>query len=216
MIENLLKLKHLYNLKLLNQEYFEGYQKEFKIDSILPNNLIELNNICSNCHLCNLSKTRRNIVFGNGNIRSDIMFVGEAPGEMEDNQGLPFVGRAGELLTKIIETTLPVKREEVYISNIVKCRPPNNRVPTLEEAETCKTYILKEIEIIKPKIIVTLGKTSFSYLMEDERAISKVRGKVFNFGNSKLIPTYHPSFLLRNPSKKVDTFNDMKLIRSLL
>jgi DNA polymerase len=216
MIENLLKLKHLYSLKLSGEEYFSGYQKEFKVDSILPNNLSSLRDICINCHLCNLSKTKRNVVFGNGNQNSDIMFVGEAPGESEDNQGYPFIGRAGELLTKMIETTLPLKREDVYISNIVKCRPPNNRTPSLEEAETCKPYILKEIEIVNPKIIVALGKTSFSYLMEDDRAISKVRGKVFDFMNRKLIPTYHPSFLLRNPSKKREAFNDMQLIRSLL
>jgi len=216
MIENLLKLKHLYSLKLLGEEYFSGYQKEFKVDTTLPNNLSALQNLCLNCHLCNLSKTRKNVVFGVGNRDAKIVFVGEAPGENEDIQATPFVGRSGELLTKIIETTLPLKREDVYISNIVKCRPPNNRNPSLEEAETCKPYVLKEIEIINPQIIVTLGKIAFSYLMEDDRPISKVRGSVFEFMNKKLIPTYHPSFLLRNPSKKREVFNDMKLIRSLL
>ena len=215
MIENLLKLKHLYSLKLSGQEYFTGYQTNFQIDSMLPNDLSVLKETCLNCHLCNLSKTRKNVVFGYGNNNSDIMFIGEAPGEREDNEGYPFIGRAGELLTKMIESTLPIKREDIYISNIVKCRPPNNRPPSLEESETCKPYVLKEIDLVNPKLIVVLGKTAFSYLMEDDRPISKVRGKVFDFMGKKLIPTYHPSYLLRNPSKKRESFNDMKLIREL-
>jgi DNA polymerase len=144
------------------------------------------------------------------------MFIGEGPGEMEDKTGRPFVGRAGKLLTKIIENVLELKRDDVYIANIVKCRPPNNRVPTIEEAETCKPYLLKQIDIINPEILVCLGKTAFMYLMNTHMPISKVRGQIFEYKGKKVIPTYHPSFLLRNPSAKKEAYKDFLLIKSML
>jgi len=135
---------------------------------------------------------------------------------MEDKTGRPFVGRAGQLLTKIINNVLELERKDIYIANIVKCRPPHNRVPTIEEAETCKPYLLKQIDIINPDILVCLGKTAFMYLMESNTPISKVRGLVFEFKGKKVIPTFHPSFLLRNPSAKKDAFKDFLLIKSML
>ena len=196
-------------------EFFEGFQsKDTKID--MPGKLKELEEICKNCTLCDLSKTRTNVVFGEGNHNAKLMFIGEGPGEMEDKTGRPFVGRAGQLLTKIIENVLNLKREDVYIANIVKCRPPNNRVPTIEEANTCKPYLLKQIEIINPKILVCLGKTAFMYLMNSDMPISKVRGQIFEYKGKKVIPTFHPSYLLRNPSAKKESFKDFLLIKGIL
>jgi len=214
-MKNLIKLKYLYKLKEAGVNYFDGFVSvEKKID--MPNELKELENICKNCSLCNLGKTRTNIVFGEGNPNAKIMFIGEGPGEMEDKTGRPFVGRAGKLLTKIIENVLELDRNDVYIANIVKCRPPNNRVPSIEEAETCKPYLLKQIDIIEPKILVCLGKTAFMYLLNSDLAISKVRGQIFEYKGKKVIPTYHPSFLLRNPSAKKEAYKDFLLIKSML
>ena len=214
-MKNLIKLKHLYKLKEAGMEYFEGFEsKEKEIN--MPNELKELEEICKKCTLCDLSKFRTNVVFGEGNPNAKLMFIGEAPGEMEDKTGRPFVGRAGKLLTKIINTVLKMDRSEVYITNIVKCRPPNNRVPTIEEAETCKPYLLKQIDIIDPEILVCLGKTAFMYLLNSDMPISKVRGQIFEYKGKKVIPTFHPSYLLRNPSAKKEAYKDFLLIKSLL
>ena len=212
---NLNKLKYLYHLKTIGEEYFEGFNKEKKINN-MPKELEELKKICINCTLCNLSKTRTNVVFGEGNPKAKLMFIGEAPGEQEDKSARPFVGKAGKLLTKIISNVLNLTREDVYITNIVKCRPPNNRVPTPEEAIKCKPYLLKQIDIINPEILVCLGKTAFMYLMDSDLPITKVRGRIFEFKEKKVIPTFHPSYLLRNPSAKKDAFKDFLLIKSLL
>ncbi len=214
-MKNLIKLKYLYKLKESGIEFFEGF--ESKEDNIkMPNQLQELEKICKNCTLCDLSKTRTNVVFGEGNPNANLMFIGEGPGEMEDKTGRPFVGRAGKLLTKIINNVLGIDRKEVYIANIVKCRPPNNRVPTIEEAQTCKPFLLKQIDIIKPEVLVCLGKTAFMYLMDSDMPISKVRGQIFEYKGKKVIPTYHPSFLLRNPSAKKEAYKDFLLIKSML
>ena len=212
---DLIKLKYLYHLKTIGEEYFEGFNKAKNINS-MPKELEELKKICINCRLCNLSKTRTNVVFGEGNPKAELMFIGEAPGEQEDKGARPFVGKAGKLLTKIISNVLNLSREDVYITNIVKCRPPNNRVPTIEEAIKCRPYLLKQIDIINPKILVCLGKTAFMYLMNSDLPITKVRGKIFEFKEKKVIPTFHPSYLLRNPSAKKDAFKDFLLIKSLL
>ena len=214
-MKNLAKLKYLYKLKVSGVEYFEGFESK-ETDIKMPNELEELEKICKNCTLCDLAKTRTNVVFGEGNPNAKLMFIGEGPGEMEDKTGRPFVGRAGKLLTKIINTVLELQRSDVYIANIVKCRPPNNRVPTIEEAQTCKPYLLKQIEIINPQILVCLGKTAFMYLLESDMPISKVRGQIFEYKGKKVIPTYHPSFLLRNPSAKKESYKDFLLIKSLL
>jgi len=220
-MQQLQLLKQLYLLKSFGDNYFNDPQSIETIQNIkttaMPSTLHELSAYTKSCHLCALSKTRKNVVFGEGNENADIMFIGEGPGEMEDNSGKPFVGRAGQLLTKIIENVLNLQRKDVYIANIVKCRPPSNRVPTEEEVNLCKPYLLKQIELVSPKIIVSLGATSYKYLTGDmDILISKVRGEVVQFGKIKLLPTYHPSFLLRNPSAKRDVFQDMLKIKAML
>ncbi len=213
---HILNTLHIY--KSLGLKYIDDIQDiDQNNNSIksLPNNLNDLENIVQSCYLCQLSKTRKNVVFGEGDTNADIMFIGEGPGANEDMTGKPFVGRAGELLTKIIENVLSIKREQVYIANIVKCRPPNNRVPTSQEVESCIPYLLKQINLIKPKIIITLGATAYNNLTNDKTPISKIRGEVLPFGDAKLIPTFHPSFLLRNPSAKKYVFADMKKVKKI-
>ena len=212
-------LQNLYQYKFLGYQYFDDIklpdvQKEEIVHD--SDNLEGLNIVVQNCNLCDLSKSRKCTVFGEGNLDAQIMFVGEGPGAMEDESGRPFVGKAGQLLSKIIETTLLLKREDVYIANIVKCRPPNNRVPTPAEADKCLPFLLKQIEFIKPKIIISLGSTSYRYLSKDQSSISRVRGEIINFGDGVLMPTFHPSYLLRNPSAKKFVFADMLKVRSML
>jgi len=213
---NALTLKKLLALKQFGINYVEPI-KEFTNDKVeLPDNINELKNIVLNCHLCELSKSRTNVVFGEGDINSKVMFVGEAPGANEDLQGRVFVGRAGELLTKMIENVLNIPRSSVYIANIVKCRPPNNRTPKAEEALVCREYLFKQIEIVNPNLIVALGSTSYFYLTNDKTPISRIRGSLIDYQNIKLIPTFHPSYLLRNPSAKKEAFSDMLKVKEFL
>ena len=168
---------------------------------------------CTRCKLHTLGRTQ--VVFGVGNPEADLMFVGEAPGRDEDLQGYPFVGRAGQLLTKIIEA-IALKREDVYIANVIKCRPPENRNPEPDEVATCEPFLFRQIDIIKPKVIVALGKFGAQTLLRTLDPISRLRGRVFDYRGAKLIPTFHPAYLLRNPSSKREVWEDMKLVRSLL
>lgn len=171
--------------------------------------------VTNGCVKCRLSETRKNVVFGEGNPSSILMFIGEAPGADEDNTGRPFVGRAGQLLTKIIES-IDLKRDDVYIANIIKCRPPENRNPLEEEIKQCAPFLREQIEIIRPKIICTLGKFSTEFIIgTDKGTISAVRGKEFDYNGIMVIPTYHPSYLLRNTNAKRETWEDMKKIRDL-
>ncbi len=211
-----LQLKKLLIQKALGDSYVQAITPLQERNINLPDNLNDLKQICNSCHLCELSKSRNKVVFGKGDPKSNIVFIGEAPGATEDSLGEPFVGRAGELLTNMIERVLERPRSSVYISNIVKCRPPNNRTPTPKEALTCRPYILKELEIIQPKLIVALGATAFRYLTNDTTAISKARGHFFTYHNSKVLPTYHPSFLLRNPSAKKEAYYDMLKVKKFL
>jgi DNA polymerase len=169
---------------------------------------------CTRCKLHTLG--RKQIVFGVGNPQADLMFVGEAPGADEDEQGIPFIGRAGQLLTDIIEKGLKMSRADVYIANVIKCRPPQNRNPEPDEVETCEPFLFQQIDIIKPKVIVALGKFGAQTLLRTLEPISKIRGRVFEYRGSKLIPTFHPAYLLRNPSSKRDVWEDMKLVLTLL
>jgi DNA polymerase len=168
---------------------------------------------CTRCKLHAQGRTQ--IVFGVGNPDADLMFVGEAPGADEDIQGFPFVGRAGQLLTKIIEA-IDLKREDVYIANVIKCRPPGNRNPELDEVATCEPFLFQQIDIIKPKVIVALGKFGAQTLLRTLDPISRLRGRVYEFRGAKLVPTFHPAYLLRNPSSKREVWEDMKLVRTLL
>jgi DNA polymerase len=168
---------------------------------------------CTRCKLHTLG--RKQIVFGVGSPEADLMFVGEAPGADEDEQGIPFVGRAGQLLTKIIEA-IDLRRDDVYIANIIKCRPPQNRNPEPDEVAACEPFLFRQIEVIKPKVIVALGKYAAQTLLRTDAPISRLRGRLFDYRGAKLIPTFHPAYLLRNPSSKREVWEDMKLVRSLL
>jgi DNA polymerase len=177
--------------------------------------LDELEAIASVCVKCNLSKTRTQVVYGVGNPNADLMFIGEAPGRDEDEQGKPFVGRAGQLLTDIIKA-MKLTRDDVYISNVVKCRPPENRNPEPEELDACRPYIRQQVGIIKPRVIVTLGKFALQSLTEKAYGITAVRGKWLEYNGVKVMPTYHPAYLLRTPSAKKDVWNDMKMVMAEL
>ena len=164
------------------------------------------------CVLCKeLSRCRTSVVFGSGSPRAEIMFVGEAPGRDEDLQGEPFVGRAGELLTKII-TAMGCRREDVYIANVLKCRPPENRTPLPHEVENCLPYLISQIELIRPKVIVGLGATAVRALLDVELGITKMRGHWYTFRDIPIMPTFHPAYLLRNPAAKKEVWDDMKAV----
>ncbi len=168
---------------------------------------------CTRCKLHGLG--RRQIVFGVGNPTADLMFVGEAPGADEDIQGIPFVGRAGQLLTRIIEA-IGLTRDDVYIANVIKCRPPQNRNPEQDEVDTCEPFLFRQIDIIRPRVIVALGTFAARALLRTLDPISRLRGRVYDYRGAKLVPTFHPAYLLRNPGSKRDVWEDMKLVRSLL
>jgi len=167
------------------------------------------------CTRCELHQTRKTVVFGTGNENADLMFVGEAPGADEDRSGEAFVGRAGQLLTKIIEA-MELTRDEVYIANVIKCRPPGNRNPSSFEIETCEPFLQKQIELIKPKVICALGAFAAQTLLRTNQRISMLRGRFHDYHGVKVMPTYHPAYLLRNPHGKRDVWEDMKKIMTEL
>jgi len=185
-----------------------------KIDIINSNNEDQLKIISQEmvgCQLCQLAKTRQNIVFGDGNPKAQIVFVGEAPGADEDQQGLPFVGKAGQLLTKIIEA-MGIKRKDVYICNILKCRPPENRNPLPDEISFCEPFLKKQLQAISPKVICALGTFAARTLLKTDVTISLLRGRFHAYNGIKLMPTYHPAYLLRNPSAKKQVWEDVQLL----
>lgn len=168
-----------------------------------------------NCTRCKLHKARTNIVFGVGNPKAELVFVGEGPGRDEDEQGEPFVGRAGKLLTQMIEA-MGLKRSDVYICNVVKCRPPENRLPEKDEIETCSPYLIRQLDVIGPKVICCLGACSAQTLLKTNQGISRYRGEWFDFRGSKLMATYHPAYLLRNPPAKSEVWKDLQKIMAYL
>ena len=174
---------------------------------------IEIGPQCVRCKLCELGRSQ--VVFGVGHPKARLMFVGEAPGEDEDKKGEPFVGRAGQLLTKIIEA-ISLTREQVYIANVIKCRPPGNRNPEPDEVAACEPFLFRQIEIIRPRVIVALGKFAAQCLLRSTEPITKLRGREFEFHGATLIPTFHPAYLLRNPPAKREVWEDMKKVRALL
>lgn len=163
------------------------------------------------CQRCGLCHERKHIVFGAGNPSARLVFIGEGPGRDEDLQGEPFVGAAGELLTRIIQA-IKLTRDEVYIGNIVKCRPPQNRNPLPDEIATCLPFLKRQLDAIQPEFIVALGKVAAQTLLETDQAISRLRGRFYDYNGIRLLPTYHPAYLLRSPEKKRDVWEDMKLL----
>jgi uracil-DNA glycosylase family 4 len=182
----------------------------------LPEALTAVREDLGDCTRCKLhAQGRKQIVFGVGNPSAEVMFVGEAPGADEDLQGIPFVGRAGQLLTKMIEA-MGFKRDDVYIANVLKCRPPGNRNPEPDEIEQCEPFLFRQIASIQPKVIIALGAFAARTLLKTQDPISRLRGRVYEYRGAKLIPTFHPSFLLRSPGYKREAWEDLKKAMALL
>ena len=205
----LIQYQDIYDTPLyINNAFQQGVSK--KQNQIVLNSYFHS---IKNCLDCSLGHTRKNFVFGEGNPTSDIVFIGEAPGEKEDLEGIPFVGKSGKLLDKIL-FAIGLKRSDVYILNIIKCRPPNNRNPLNEEIKKCEKYLIKQLKIINPKLIVSLGKIAATTLLKRNESLSNLRKKIHKYNNIDLIATYHPAALLRNPNLKKDAWEDFKIIKS--
>jgi DNA polymerase len=180
-----------------------------------PQSLEAIREWIGDCQRCKLAGGRKTIVFGQGNPNAGLMFVGEGPGADEDEQGLAFVGKAGQLLTKIIEA-IGLRREDVFIANVLKCRPPQNRNPEPDEILSCQPFLEAQIRVIRPKVIVGLGKFAGQWLLKTAEPISRIRGRLGEYQGIKVMPTWHPAYLLRNPGAKREVWEDMKVVRSLL
>jgi uracil-DNA glycosylase family 4 len=184
-------------------------------ERIADDSLLKTRADLGDCTRCKLHKGRNKIVFGDGNPKAELVFVGEGPGHDEDVQGLPFVGRAGKLLTQMIEA-MGLHRKDVYICNVVKCRPPENRAPEKDEVATCSPFLMRQIDVIAPKVIVCLGSVAAQTLLETNRGISQFRGQWLEFRGRKLLATYHPAYLLRNPSAKSEVWKDLQKVMAVL
>ncbi len=209
-----LKFSGIDRIPLRNTELRERISGEIKNISTAKKKYHDLKYLeeeIENCRRCNLHSTRKHIVFGKGNSNADLVLVGEAPGTDEDFKGEPFIGAAGQLLTRIIQA-IGLKRDDVYITNIIKCHPPGNRNPQVDEIEACKPFLVKQLKAIRPRIICALGAFATQTLLETDESISSLRGKFYQFGEIKLMPVYHPAYLLRNPHKKREAWKDMQLI----
>jgi uracil-DNA glycosylase len=185
------------------------------INKIADDTLPKIQTDLGDCTRCKLHRGRTKLVFGDGNPKAELVFVGEGPGRDEDMQGLPFVGRAGKLLTQMIEA-MGLQRQDVYICNVVKCRPPENRTPEKDEVETCSPFLLRQLDAISPKVIVCLGSVAAQTLLETNRGISHFRGEWLDFRGRKLMATYHPAYLLRNPSAKGEVWTDLQKVMAVL
>jgi DNA polymerase len=185
------------------------------VNKIKDDTLLKIREDIGDCTRCKLHKGRNKIVFGDGNPKAELVFIGEGPGADEDAQGLPFVGRAGKLLTQMIEA-MGLQRRDVYICNVVKCRPPENRAPEPDEVATCSPYLLRQIDVIKPKVIVCLGAVAAKTLLETTRGISQFRGQWLEWRGHKLMATYHPAYLLRNPNAKGEVWKDLQKVMAEL
>lgn len=198
--------------RALGVEYLDVLWPEPRMpDAAIRLSLTEVREELGECTRCKLHRHRTQIVFGVGNPKARLVFVGEAPGADEDAQGEPFVGRAGQLLTKIIQA-MGMQREDVYICNIIKCRPPNNRTPESDEILACQPFLLKQLQAISPQFICALGGPAAQTLLRTKEPISRLRGKFYDYHGIPLLPTYHPAFLLRNPHEKKTVWEDMKLL----
>jgi uracil-DNA glycosylase len=185
------------------------------VNKVADDSLLKIREDYGECTRCKLHSTRNKLVFGDGNPKADLVFVGEGPGRDEDAQGLPFVGRAGKLLTQMIEA-MGLQRKDVYICNVVKCRPPENRLPEPDEIKTCSPFLLRQLDVIAPRVVVCLGACSAQTLLETNRGISHFRGEWLDFRGRKLMATYHPAYLLRNPAAKADVWKDLQKVMAVL
>jgi len=216
-LKNALLLKQLYQLKQLGYRYTSVTPyKDEEPNLSLPNTLENLKKQALACHLCDLSKQRNKVVFGKGNPQATLLIVGDTPSSSDDSSGEVFTGRTGELLTKMIENVLGLNRENVYITNALKCRAIDALNPSSAHLHTCYPYLLKEIALVEPKIVLALGQTAYHMLTQDDSPLEKVRGILHTQEGYQLIATYHPNHLLRNPAMKKEVFEDLKRVKELL
>lgn len=214
--QNLILLQNLYRLKALGFNYTDSFQVNEKSTHEEPKTLDELSRNISSCHLCDLSKSRQQSMSGYGNSNADLMVVDFNVSMSEDTNNEYYSGRSGESLTNMIEKVIGIKTADVYFTHAIKCKPLNSNMPSASEWDSCKSYLFTQIEFVKPKVIVTLGEDAYFKLTSEDRDFQSVRGHVIDFKKYKLIPIYHPQFLLRNPELKKITMNDLKTIKSCL
>lgn len=214
--QNLLLLQNLYRLKALGFEYIEPFCINQKNSHEKARNIEELSKNISTCHLCDLSKSRSQSMSGFGNKNADVMIIDYSVSLSEDNTNSYYSGRSGEILTNMIENVLGLKIEDVYFTHAIKCKPLNSNLPSSSEWDSCKDYLFSQIEFVKPKVVVTLGKDAYAKVTSENENFEIVRGHVIDFKKYKLIPIYHPNHLLRNPDDKKIALNDLKTIKSCL
>lgn len=202
----------------LTAKYLDQLQEDGQSDIVLPcagPKLDKIRQKVAGCRKCGLWKTRKKTVFGAGSPGARVIFVGEAPGAEEDRTGEPFVGRAGQLFTRML-AAIGLRREDVYITNVLKCRPPSNRDPMPDEVSCCEPYLVEQLKLINPSLICTLGRHAVQTLLKTKQGIGKLRGRFYDYHGIKIIPTYHPAYLLRNPADKRKAWEDLKKLRSFL
>jgi len=214
--QNLLLLENLYRLRALGFEYIDPFFINQKSQNEKPNTLNTLAKSISTCHLCDLNKSRTQSMSGYGNLNADIMIIDYSVSLGEDASNSYYCGRSGEILKNMIENVLELKVEDVYFTHAIKCKPLNSKMPSDSEWDSCKNYLFSQIEFVKPKVVVTLGKDAYAKTTSESDNFQSVRGHVIDFKNYKLVPIFHPNHLLRNPDDKKIAFNDLKTIKSLL
>lgn len=210
-------LQNLYRLKALGFSYSDPFVTNISTASQqLPDDLVQLQSIIGGCHLCDLSKSRRQSMGGTGNPHADLLIIDAYVSVSEDATNSYYAGRSGESLIKMIENVIGIRKEDVYITHAVKCKPLGTNIPSQSEFASCKPYLYKQIEAIRPKVVMALGPDAYRLLSGDDTPFEQVRGHKINFGDYTIVPIYHPQFLLRNPSLKSETLRDLKIIKSCL
>ncbi len=216
-LKNALLLKQLYQLKQLGYRYTSAtIYTEDEPDLTLPNTLETLEKQALSCHLCQLSKSRNKVVFAEGNPHAKLMIVGDTPSVSDDSSGTPFSGRAGDMLDKMLKNVLEISRTEIYLTNVLKCKADNMHAPSPSYAHTCHPYLLKQIELVKPLVILAFGELAYYYLTQDSSSMDVVHGTPYKTENYTVLATYHPNYLLRNPSAKKVVFEDLQKLKELL